>query len=303
MPFSQALKNNLDSSEKEVISLKEQIERVSGVASQIHAVTRQTNLLALNATIEAARAGESGKGFAVVAGEVKILAEQTKEATEEIGEILKTLNLHAGALEANIKRMTAEVRDGQGGGVIHPGVKDKAGNADMDGGYVSYKDQGRSHSSAHDHVHSHANAHPSVGSVAQPLFGVSDEQKRIVKESFKLIERISDKTADSFYEHLFQIAPDVRPMFPDDLRDQKKKLMNALKLMVNSLDNVDKLVSVLEELGRNHKLYGVVDDHYVYVAEALMFAFEKGLGSKLTEEMRIAWTALYSVVASIMIEA
>lgn len=301
MSFSQTLKNNLDSSEKEVISLKEQIDRVSGVASQIHAVTRQTNLLALNATIEAARAGESGKGFAVVAGEVKILAEQTKEATEEIGEILKTLNLHAGALESNIKRMTNEVRDDVGGGSFVGGAPKR--NANMDEGFDAYDGGGHSHSSAHDHVHSHANTHPSISDGAQPLFGVSDEQKRLVKESFKQIEKISDKTADAFYDHLFEIAPDVRSMFPDDLKDQKKKLMNALKLMVNSLDNVDKLVAVLEELGRSHKQYGVVDDHYVHVAEALMFAFDKGLGSKLTEEMRIAWTALYSVVASIMIEA
>lgn len=68
-----------------VNSLQECAARIGEIVGLIESIANQTNLLALNATIEAARAGEAGKGFAVVAQEVKNLASQTAQATEEIG--------------------------------------------------------------------------------------------------------------------------------------------------------------------------------------------------------------------------
>jgi len=81
----------------QVERLNEAAERIGSVVSLIHTIAEQTNLLALNATIEAARAGEAGKGFAIVATEVKALADQTAQATGEIG-------VHVG----NMRQATAD---------------------------------------------------------------------------------------------------------------------------------------------------------------------------------------------------
>lgn len=83
-----------------VSSLSDSSVLIGEVMKTISAIAEQTNLLALNATIEAARAGEAGKGFAVVAGEVKELAQQSAQATEDISARVKGIQRDATATSA-----------------------------------------------------------------------------------------------------------------------------------------------------------------------------------------------------------
>ncbi|MCI5822020.1 MAG: methyl-accepting chemotaxis protein [Lachnospiraceae bacterium] len=76
-------------------NLSNRIHEVDAITETILGISSQTNLLALNASIEAARAGEAGKGFAVVADEIRNLAEETRQATEQIGEIIGKLTAEA----------------------------------------------------------------------------------------------------------------------------------------------------------------------------------------------------------------
>lgn len=77
--------------EKSILDLYQKSQDIENILSTISAIANQTNLLALNASIEAARAGEHGKGFAVVANEIRSLAEGSKMATDEIQNIIKTI--------------------------------------------------------------------------------------------------------------------------------------------------------------------------------------------------------------------
>src|SRR6266540_2689175 len=100
---------------------------------------------------------------------------------------------------------------------------------------------------------------------------MTPEQVNMVQESFKKVIPIAGTAADLFYDRLFEIAPDVRRMFPDDLNDQKLKLIAMLTTAVGNLHQIDKIMAAVEGLGRRHAGYGVKPEHYQPVGAALLW--------------------------------
>lgn len=129
---------------------------------------------------------------------------------------------------------------------------------------------------------------------------MTPKQIKLVQDSFKKVALIADAAADLFYDRLFTIAPHVRPMFPADLRDQKKKLIGMLATAVTNLHRLETIVPAVEDLGRRHVAYGVTLAHYEPVGAALLWTLEKGLGSDFTAPLQEAWTEAYVTLADVM---
>lgn len=129
---------------------------------------------------------------------------------------------------------------------------------------------------------------------------MTPEQIKLVQQSFTKVEPIAGRAADLFYDRLFERAPGVRPLFPDDMAGQKRKLMQMLSTAVANLHLVEEILPDLEELGRKHVGYGTKPEQYDTVGEALLWTLEQGLGDGFTPAVREAWTTTYGTLASIM---
>lgn len=97
---------------KQITGLNEQMAEIDKIVRLISDISSQTNLLALNAAIEAARAGEHGRGFAVVAQEVKNLAGQSKLATTQIEELIRTIQSKSADTVTSIEAAYKEIHEG-----------------------------------------------------------------------------------------------------------------------------------------------------------------------------------------------
>jgi hemoglobin-like flavoprotein len=132
---------------------------------------------------------------------------------------------------------------------------------------------------------------------------VTTRQKTLVQESFASLAPIAEDAVALFYRRLFEIDPELRRMFPADMAAQHRKLAQMLTAAVKGLDHLDRLVPVVQDLGRRHVGYGVTDAHYDTVGSALLWTLEKGLGSAFTPDMKDAWATVYGLLATVMKEA
>ena len=132
---------------------------------------------------------------------------------------------------------------------------------------------------------------------------MTPEQIDLVKTSFSKVAPISETAAELFYGRLFEIAPSVKNMFPEDLKEQGKKLMMSISVVVNGLTDLEKVVPIAEDLAKKHVDYGVKAEHYESVGASLIWTLGQGLGDDFTDEVKEAWVEAYTLLSNVMISA
>jgi hemoglobin-like flavoprotein len=125
----------------------------------------------------------------------------------------------------------------------------------------------------------------------------------LVQASFETAAGLGEQVAEIFYGELFEIDPSLRRLFTGDMKDQGRKLLTTLALVVRSLHDLDSIIVQVRRLAVKHLDYGVAPEHYTHVGNALLRTLQKGLGRDFTPEVREAWRQAYITLAITMKEA
>ena len=131
---------------------------------------------------------------------------------------------------------------------------------------------------------------------------MTPQQVDLVQQSFAKVAPIADEAAQLFYGRLFEIAPEVKPLFRGDIKEQGRKLMATLSVVVGGLTKLETILPAASALASRHVDYGVKPAHYASVGAALLWTLEKGLGVAWTAELKDAWAAAYTTLSGYMIE-
>jgi hemoglobin-like flavoprotein len=125
----------------------------------------------------------------------------------------------------------------------------------------------------------------------------------MLETSFQEIAPQGEAFVAAFYERLFAQFPQTRAFFTaTDMKEQKKKLLGALGLVIQNLRKPDVLAPVLKGLGQRHAAYGVRSEHYPIVGAVLLDTFAAFLGERWTPARRDAWTHAYQAICALMLQ-
>jgi hemoglobin-like flavoprotein len=140
----------------------------------------------------------------------------------------------------------------------------------------------------------------SNGTLHSASLSMNTKQIQLLRLSYSRIAPQAAIAALVFYRNLFTKDPTLRPLFHSSIEVQSRKLMEALTYTIATLEDPKALVPVLEAMGRRHVGYGVRDEHYDTVIEAMMLMLEQTLAEDFKAETRDVWKTALTFVADTM---
>ncbi|MGZ2259775.1 globin domain-containing protein [Roseobacter sp. A03A-229] len=131
---------------------------------------------------------------------------------------------------------------------------------------------------------------------------LSQDDIDVIRASYMQLSSDLQRAGDVFYEALFEIAPGTRDLFLADMSSQSMKLMSTLGLVVSQLQNSDELEPVVKDLALRHLAYGVEEQHYGQVRDALMRMLIVLLDHESADPALSAWGRAYDGLADVMVK-
>jgi hemoglobin-like flavoprotein len=118
---------------------------------------------------------------------------------------------------------------------------------------------------------------------------VTDDAIKRIRASVQVIEPDLSALSDTFYERLFEVAPDVRRLFAPDMTRQRGHFEAALALLLRNITMLDVLGPSLTALGAEHVGYGTKTEHYGVARDCLIYAIRQHAGASWSEQLETDW--------------
>lgn len=133
---------------------------------------------------------------------------------------------------------------------------------------------------------------------------LNTEQIKLITKTFQKAAATSEESTSIFYNRLFEIAPEMKPIFIDiDIKRLSDKLFKILKITIGSISQPHLLAPALHQLGTRHRGYGAEPKMYVPMGEALLWMLAHQNGDVWSDEAQFAWKVTYDFMAHTAIEA
>jgi len=129
------------------------------------------------------------------------------------------------------------------------------------------------------------------------------DKVQLIRDSLIQVRPLADHIAESFYSHMFEIAPHLQKLFTGNMKTQGTMLLTSLELAVSSLDNMESILPSVQALGERHMSYGVRKEYYPYAKESFLWALEKHLKGEFSPTLKNAWSEAFDTLIEVMSSA
>jgi hemoglobin-like flavoprotein len=144
--------------------------------------------------------------------------------------------------------------------------------------------------------------HKQFFTTVQLIKMMTEQQISLIEKSWDYVVKNVEEAGMVFYGKLFELNPEVRAMFPTEIRPQAGKLIAMISFVVSKIRNLDEVIEDVKQLGKRHNNYKVEDHHYGVVAQALLITLETALGNQWNDEVKEAWVQCYTILSGVMKE-
>jgi nitric oxide dioxygenase len=122
-------------------------------------------------------------------------------------------------------------------------------------------------------------------------------QIELIRDSFIRLQPDVENASELFYRRLFEIAPELRELFNDDMAGQGMRFMSTLGVILDHFDDSEALRPYLERLAQGHAAYGVKPENFHPMGQALIRTMQETLGDNFSKEAAGAWETAYDHLA------